>query len=213
MKRGTCSADPNLQKRKKEEVCLLALNAISWEARVKNPELPKTVVVRVIQYQRKGFRPQRLMTSLVDAEQYPAKEIVEVYHERWEIELSYREVKTEMLEGSLLRSKEPKRVCQEIWGLLIAYNLIRLEMQRVAKAANVSPLRISFVAACHLICNEWLWCAFASPGSVPRHLLELAQQLSLFILPPRRSRWYPRKVKSPYGRYPRKSPREKGKRL
>jgi hypothetical protein len=88
------------------------------------------------------------------------------------------------------------RVCQEIWGLLIACNLIRLEMERIADEANVSPLRIRFVAVLCMICDEWLWCAIASPGAIPRHLRQLREQVKLFILPERRSeRSYPRAVK------------------
>jgi hypothetical protein len=46
----------------------------------------------------------------------------------------------------------------------------RLEMERVAADARVEPTRISFVAALHLICDEWLWCAVATPGVIPKHL-------------------------------------------
>ena len=88
-------------------------------------------------------------------------------------QLGYGEVKTRMLESIPLRSKNVDRVRQEIWGLLIAYNLIRLEMRRVADEAKVPPTRISFVAVQRLICDEWLWCALASPGAIPRHLRNL----------------------------------------
>src|SRR5262249_37826432 len=59
------------------------------EARRENPELPPIVRMRAIRYQRRGFRPSTLLTSLVDAERYPADEIITLYHERWEIELAY----------------------------------------------------------------------------------------------------------------------------
>lgn len=178
---------------------------VSPQARAHDSTLPRTWVVRVIQYQRKGFRPQRIITSLIDAEQYPADELVGLYHERWELELGYDEVKTEMLESIPLRSKTPTRVRQEIWGLLIAYNLIRLEMERVADEADVSPTRISFVAVFRLICDEWLWCAIAAPGAIPRHLRNLRDKVKLFILPPRRTdRNYPRAVKVKMSNYAKK---------
>jgi hypothetical protein len=76
------------------------------QARKANADLPETLVVRAIKYQIKGFQPQWLLTSLVDAEAYPAKELAALYHERWELELSYDEVKTHMLEREeALRSK------------------------------------------------------------------------------------------------------------
>lgn len=178
---------------------------VSPQARKQDSSLPKTWTVRIIRYQRKGFRPQRVMTSLLDADQYPAGEIVELYHERWEIELAYDEVKTEMLESIPLRSKSPERIRQEVWGLLIAYNLIRLEMERVAGEADVSPTRISFVAVYRMICDEWLWCAIAAPGAIPRHLRKLREQLKLFVLPPRRfERIYPRAVKVKMSNYAKK---------
>lgn len=181
--------------------------ATSSEARRKNPDLPKTFAARIIHYQRKGFRPQRLVTSLLDAKQYPAREIVALYHERWEIELGYDEVKTEMLDSIPLRSKNVDRVRQEIWGVLIAYNLIRLEMARVAQEAGVAPTRISFVAVFRMICDEWLWCAVASPGAIPRHLKKLRDNVKAFILPPRRSdRAFPRAVKVKMSNYARKRP-------
>jgi len=126
-------------------------------------------------------------------------------HERWEIELGYDEVKTEMLESIPLRSKSVDRVRQEIWGLLIAYNLVRLEIARVAAVAEVSPLRVSFVSVFRMICDEWLWCSIAAPGAIPRHLRNLRDNISLFVLPPRRSRRrYPRAVKVKMSNYKRK---------
>ena len=178
---------------------------VSSQARAKNPSLPKTWQGGVVRYQRKGFRPQMLITSLLDTEQYPADELIELYHERWEIELGYGEVKTGMMGNVPLRSQSVDRSGQEIWGLLIAYNLIRLEMERVADEANVAPTRISFMAVYRMICDEWLWCSIASPGAIPRHLRNLRAQLKNFILPaPRPERNYPRAVKVKMSNYPRK---------
>ena len=138
--------------------------------------------------------------------------MAELYHERWEIELGYGEVKTQMQDGIPLRSKNVDRVRQEIWGLLIAYNLLRLEIERVADEAGVPPTRISFVAVFRMICNEWVWSANASPGAIPRHLRRLRENALLFVLPPRRSeRTYPRAVKIKMSSYPRKRPRRRAR--
>jgi len=107
------------------------------------------------------------------------------------IELGYDEIKTEVLEREeSIRSQNPSSVAQEIWGILLAYNLVRLEMERVADEAGVAPTRISFIAALHLVCDEWLWCAVASPGNIPKHLRNLRAKLTRLILPPRRDRSY-----------------------
>jgi hypothetical protein len=114
---------------------------VSSEAQRKDPTLPKTWQARIIQYQRKGYRPQTLLTSLLDTEAYPAEEIVRLYHERWEIELGYDEIKTEILNRQeAIRSQTVKGVRQELWGIFLAYNLIRLEMERIADEAQVDPV-------------------------------------------------------------------------
>lgn len=179
---------------------------VSSQAREKDPTLPKTWVVRAVAYQRKGFRPQMLLTSLLDAKKYPAKEIIALYHERWELENGFDEIKTEMLDREeTIRSKSPAAVEQELWGILLAYNLVRLEMARVAEEAGVSPLRISFVGALRLVTDEWLWMAVTSPGAIPKRLRQLRASLRGLILPPRRSeRSYRREVKIKMSNYPRK---------
>ncbi len=106
---------------------------VSDKARATNESFPKTWTMRAIQYKRRGFRPKTLLTSLLDPVAYPRDEIVALYHERWEIELGFDEVKTEMLEREeTIRSQSPAGVTQELWGLFIAYNLVRLELQAVA---------------------------------------------------------------------------------
>lgn len=177
---------------------------VSWQARQKDPTLPKRWEARAIRYQRRGFQPQWLLTSLLDAKAYPAIEIATLYHERWEIELGYDEIKTEMLDREeAIRSKSPERIRQEVWGILLAYNLVRLEMERVAQEAGVEPSRISFVTSLHFICDEWIWSASASPGAIPGHLRDLRATLRRFILPPRRpERRYPRAVKIKMSSYP-----------
>jgi hypothetical protein len=179
---------------------------VSSGARKKDPSLPKVWVARAISYQRKGFRVQTLLTSLLDSEEFPAGEIAALYHERWELELGFDEIKTELLDREeTIRSKSPTAVRQELWGVFLAYNLVRLEMERVAEAAGVEPTRISFVAALRLICDEWLWCAIATPGAIPKHLRKLRAALTSLILPPRRpERSYPRAVKIKMSNYARK---------
>jgi Insertion element 4 transposase N-terminal/Transposase DDE domain len=178
---------------------------VSPSARKADPSLPQTWVARAITYQRKGFREQTILTSLLDPNAFPANEVAALYHERWELELGYDEIKTELLDREeAIRSKSPTAVTQELWGIFLAYNLVRLEMERVAKDAAVEPTSISFVAALRLICDEWLWCAIASPGAIPKHLRNLRAALKTLILPKRRSeRAYPRTVKIKMSNYAR----------
>jgi hypothetical protein len=173
-----------------------------------NPALPEVLRVRAVRYQQRGFRPQILLTSLLDPVAYPAAEIVELYHERWELELSFDEVKTHTLEReeALLRCRAPEPIKQELWGLAIAYNLVRLAMARVAQKADVSPTRISYRHAVNFIRVFWLTAHFISPGALPRRLDALHKELALLILPPRRPRRFPRAVKIKMSNFPRKRP-------
>ena len=177
-------------------------------------ELPEVLRVRAVRYHRRGFRPQTLLTSLLDPAAHPAAEIVALYHERWEIELGFDEVKTHTLEREeALRSTTPARIAQELWGLAIGYNLVRLTMARTAARVGVPPPRISYRHALQLIRLCWLTGWLASPGVLPRRLERLDDELALLVLPERRPRRYPRAVKIKMSNYPRKRPRRRSRRL
>lgn len=192
---------------KKDELVEIEL---SDQTRRLYPDLPAVWQARAITYQRKGFAASVLLTSLLDPEQYPAAEIVALYHERWEIELGYDEIKTHMLaRQETIRSKTPQGVRQEIWGIAIAYNLVRLEMERAAAEAKVEPNRISFVYALSLVCREWQRASAprAAIGNIPRDLATLRLNLKRLVLPPRRTnRSFPRAVKIKMSNYARKRP-------
>jgi hypothetical protein len=185
---------------------------VSRAARRDNPSLPKTFVARVIRYQRKGFEPQMLVTSLIDEKRYPADELRALYHERWEIELGFDEVKTDVL---LRVETIPDAVAQEIFGILLAYNLVRLEAENIAKEAGVEPTRISFVAVLRFVVEQWQWAAITrTPGAIPKRIATMRDRIRRFVLPPRRpKRSYPRAVKIKMSNYSRKrpSPRRKAR--
>lgn len=177
--------------------------------RATSDEVPKVWTMRAVEYRRPGFRPSTLLTSLLDSKKFPANELRALYHERWEIELGYDEVKTDMLDRQeAIRSKTVKGVLQELWAIALAYNLVRLEMERIAEEADVEPARVSFVMSLRLIRDEWAWAAASNaPGAIPKNLRKLRDELKRFILPPRRSeRVYPRAVKIKMSNYARKRP-------
>jgi hypothetical protein len=179
---------------------------VSSAARAKDPSLPKTMVVRAIRYRRAKGQPQVLLTSLLNPELYPAAELCAIYHERWEIELGYDELKTEQLDREeAIRSKTPTTVAQEMWGILIGYNMVRKEMEGIADEIGVPPTRISFVRALHYIASELHWVdGTRSPGKVPRMLGNMRDRIRRFLLPPRRgNRSYPRAVKVKMSNYAR----------
>ena len=150
-----------------------------------------------------------------DAERFPTNAIIDLYHERWELEIGNDEIKTHMLDRQeAIRSRTPEGVRQEIWGILIAYNLVRLEMERAADEAQVEPTQISFVNALALIRYCWLISTTRplAPGKIPQRLLALRRQLKLLLLPPRRpQRRAPRVVKIKMSKYKRKRPTGRGR--
>jgi hypothetical protein len=175
------------------------------ELRREHPELPATIQARVVNYRVKGYRPQRLITSLVDARRFPKEELACVYHERWEIELGYDEVKTHMLErAESLRSKTPDGVRQEIAGILVAYNLVRQAMRKAASEVGVDPRRMSFRNALLCARNFCVTAWLSSVGTLPKQLIGLESDLRLLVLPERRSkRRYARTVKIKMSNYAR----------
>lgn len=185
---------------------------VEWD--VHETGLPGKWEIRAIHYKRKGFPRSTLLTSLIDAEKYPAKELVALYHERWEMELAYDEVKTHLLDRQeTIRSRTPGGVRQELWGIAIAYNLVRREMERVAEAAGVAPTRISFVNALFYVRDELsrLRGRTLALGTIPSRLQRLERNLKRLVLPVRRpQRVFPRAVKIKMSNYPRKLPATSG---
>jgi hypothetical protein len=174
--------------------------------------LPSTYPVRAIHYKRRGYPRSTLLTSLTDPEKFPAEELVALYHERWETEIAYDEVKTHLLDRQeAIRSRTPEGVRQELWGIALAYNLVRVEMERTATEAGVPPTRISFTASLALIRDELgrMGGPRFLPGTIPKRLMSMRRNLKRLILPERRiERVYPRAVKVKMSSYPRKRPQE-----
>jgi hypothetical protein len=114
------------------------------------------IVVRVIDYRLKNVADAeplyRLITTILDHEQAPAKELAALYHERWEIETTLDELKTHLRGAQIvLRSKKPELVQQEFLGLLMAHFAIRGLMHEAALKADQDPDRLSFVHSVHVV--------------------------------------------------------------
>jgi hypothetical protein len=165
------------------------------------------VVRRGSRAHRKGFLPQTLLTSLLDVKPYPAEEVIALYHERWELELGYDELKTELLDREeTIRSKTRKGRAGAL-GSPPRIQLVRLEMELVAKSAKVEPTRIRFVESLRLVRDEWAWLSVTSPGAIAKRLASMRANIKRCILPPRRpKRVYPCAVELKMSNYDRKRP-------
>jgi putative transposase len=169
------------------------LSAADWAA------LPERVDVRIVraQVRQRGFgtRELTLVTTLLDAQLYPAAELLAAYARRWRLELCLDDLKTTLgLES--LKCLSPALAEKELLTGLIAHNLLRCVMAQAAQEHAVPLERISFKGALdalrafnHALCQargarrkKTLWAAL---------LLTLARDL----VPERPGRREPRAVK------------------
>ena len=122
-----------------------------WQA------LPEKLTLRQIKVvvDNPGFRVQSfyIVTTLTDAKTYSAADIADLYYQRWDAELFFRDIKTTM-GMDILRCRTPAMVRKEILMHLIVYNSIRLLMLNAAKQTKVSQRRISFKASVQAL-RQW----------------------------------------------------------
>jgi hypothetical protein len=116
----------------------------------------KGVVVRVIEYQLEGVAGAeplyRLATTILDPALAPATELAALYHERWEIETAFDELKTHLRGAHIvLRSKTPDLVRQEFYGLLMAHFAVRSLMHDAALRADQDADRLSFLHVVRIV--------------------------------------------------------------
>ena len=125
------------------------------------------IVVRVIEYRLEGVEGAeplyRLATTILDHELAPATELAALYHERWEIETAFDELKTHLRGAHIvLRSKTPDLVRQEFYGLLMAHFAVRGLMHEAALRADKDPDRLSFLHAVRVVRRK-----MAAFGAIP----------------------------------------------
>ena len=93
----------------------------------------------------RGFRTREVIvvTSLLDEAAFPDSAIAELYGRRWQIELHYRQIKTN-LALDVLRGLSPQMIERELWMHALAYNLVRALLLETARAHAVPVERLSF---------------------------------------------------------------------
>lgn len=114
------------------------------------------IVVRVIEYALPGIpgaqERYRLITTLLDPDRAPALELAELYHERWEVEAVFDELKTHLAQRRrTLRSKTPDGVRQEFYGWVLAHYAVCWLMHQAASAQRLEQRRLSFTGHVHLL--------------------------------------------------------------
>lgn len=117
----------------------------STDSRRRCPGLPAELIGRLIRYQRHGFRPSWLLTSLMDHHLCSRDELIDLYHRRWSIETIYREWK-HSLDIQNLRSKTPRGILKEVYTQLMLSNLLRYAMTEAVEGTDQAPVDLSFLA-------------------------------------------------------------------
>lgn len=121
-----------------------AVSARVWK------KFPKELSLRLVRFRTytRGYRTRQvvLVTSLVDPNAFPDSAIAELYGARWQVELHYRQIKTN-LALDVLRGLSPRMIERELWMHAIAYNLVRALMLESALTHDVPLERLSFKGA------------------------------------------------------------------
>jgi hypothetical protein len=166
------------------------------------------IAVRIIEYSiQDPARPgagekHRLLTTLLEWQQHPAKRLAELYHERWEEELAIDELKTHQRKRPVLRSQTPSGVVQEIYGLLLAHYVVRVLMCEAAAREGLPPRQLSFTAALNILRCRWPECPRGRVGR-KRWYEALITEIGEERLPERRNRINARAIKRSMSKWPR----------
>jgi hypothetical protein len=165
------------------------------------------VVVRVIDCEitvstSQGNRTgaYRLVATLADPRTHPATELIKLYHERWEVETSYLEIKSTILGGRVLRARTPAGVAQEVFALLVTYQVLRLAMAD-ATATHADPDRASFTIALNTARDLLIQAAGIISGTTIDLVGTIGRRILARLMPDRRIRTRPRVVKRAISRY------------
>jgi hypothetical protein len=169
--------------------------------------------VRVLEYTlddpaRPGHGERhRLVTTLLEAERYPARELIALYHARWEIEIANDEIVTHQLARPVeLRSRTPCGVVQEFYGIVLAHNAVRALMHEAARRVDIDPRTLSFIHAVRVIRETVPLLRAAATAQLPRLYDAMLDHLACGRLPPRDGRIHPRVVKTKMSNYQKKRP-------
>ena len=165
-----------------------------WEA------LPSILRVRQIHVSVTvpGYRTESfyIITTLTDAQNYTADELADLYLQRWNVELFFRDIKTTM-GMDILKCKTPEMVHKEIIMHFIAYNSVRMLMYEAAEERGVDVSRLSFKGSLQAL-RQWephLNHAKISKRERFRILSALYDAIALNEVPLRPGRSEPRCVK------------------
>jgi putative transposase len=186
---------------------------VTWARPVRPPwmpedpyaQIPETMTLREMRFHVTvpGRRTETLtvVTSLTDADTYPAEDIATLYGYRWNAELDIRDIK-QTLGLDHVRCKTPDMVRRELWVTLLAYNLIRKLIATAAAVQAKQPRQLGFTLACQTILSSWMLLATRTCRN-ERQLWRLAlERIAANEVANRPGRIEPRMIKRRRDHYP-----------
>jgi hypothetical protein len=177
-----------------------------WMDEATYASIPESLTIREVRVQidRPGCRTRQVIvaTTLTDAGRYRQKDIADLYHYRWHVELDIRSIK-QTLQMDVLSCQTPEMVRKEVWAHLLAYNLVRAVMAQAAQKKHVKPREVSFAGAVQTVSAfRWLLLLLAQ-DKLPTAAEALLVAVGTHKVGNRPGRCEPRKTKRRPKSYPR----------
>ena len=172
----------------------------TWMDEETYAQIPETLELRELRFHIvvPGRRTQTIdiITTLVDAEEYTAADIAELYGFRWNVELDIRNIKSNLNLGHV-RCKSPEMVHRELWTTILGYNLIRTTAAGAALLHRKKPRQISFTSTCQYVLASWMPLSNRSvtPSQLDSYLRTLLEQIANCEVGNRPGRLEPRVLK------------------
>ena len=149
----------------------------------------------------------RLATTLLDPHAYPAGDLIRLYHQRWEIETAYLELKSSILGGRVLRARTPAGIAQELYALLTCYQAVRIAItDAIETAGGTDPTRGSLTIALNAARDLLTQAAGVIAGTVTDLTGDIGRRVLDNLLPDRRLRVSPRIVKRAISKFQARGP-------
>jgi hypothetical protein len=189
----------------------------AWMDEETYQRLPEQVTVREVRVPVSipGFRTKSIVvvTTLLDAHEYPACDLADLYRARWHAELDLRSLK-QTLQMDVLRCETPAMVRKEIWVHFLAYNLIRKVMADAAEKHGILPRELSFKSALESLLAFAPYLAMMLPSKAETYYAHVLDALARHRVGDRPDRCEPRVKKRrpknyPYMQRPRAAARKR----
>jgi hypothetical protein len=181
-------------------------NRWKWMNREAFAAMPRVLLMRElrVRVEKRGFRTKEIVvvTTLLDAKEYPRDELAGLYRARWHAELDIRSIK-QTLQMDVLRGKTPEIVCKEIWAHLLIYNMIRGVMAEAARQHDIPPRQISLQGARQTLDAFRFESSMATAEDDPRIRNLIHQAIAYHRVGDRPDRVEPRVIKRRPKPYPR----------